>query len=283
MEFIEKYGPWAVVVGASEGLGAAFAENCASRGLNVALVARRASALEQVAGGLKQKYAVDTRQIIADAGKADFAQTLKRDLAGLEIGFMIFNAAAEPGGPFLRITIEDHMNNIQVNCIAPTQLTYWLGGEMVRRGRGGIVLVSSSAAHQGIPHWASYGAAKAYELILGEGLWDEFRDHGVTMAAYVVGSTATPNFLRNQEKLNLPFAGGVDPKDFPEDAPLPRSPAEVAANLFPQLESGPRLYSHPDDKAAYEASAQISRAELVARIGEASKIYFPAGLNELVG
>jgi short-subunit dehydrogenase len=281
MEFAQKYGPWALIVGASEGLGAAFADNCAQRGLNVALAARRQPALEGVARDLEQRYPIKTRSIVADAGKPDFMDKIKQGVEGVEIGFMIFNAAAEPGGPFLRITLEDHLNNIQVNCVAPTQLTYWLGGQMTARKRGGVVLVTSSGALQGIAHWASYGAAKSYELILGEGLWDEFRDHGVTATSYVVGSTATPTFQRIQKKLNLPFAGDFDPKDFAPGTPLPRTPAEVAANLFPQLEDGPRLYSHPDDKASYEASLHLSRAELVGRIGESSKVYFPGGLNEL--
>jgi short-subunit dehydrogenase len=281
MEFKEKYGPWALIVGASEGLGAAFADNCASRGLNVAIVARRASALDAVAADLSGKYGVETRKIVADAGKPDFLQTIQKGVEGLEIGFMIFNAAAEPGGPFLKISMEDHLNNIQVNCVAPTQLTYWLGAQMVARGRGGVVLVSSGGALQGIAHWASYGAAKSYELILGEGLWDEFRDHGVTAAAYVVGSTATPTFQRIQKKLNLPFAGDYDPGDFPEGTPLPSTPEEVAAALFPQLESGPRLYPSPREKESAEAAAVLPRAEVVSRIGQTSKVYFPAGLNEV--
>jgi short-subunit dehydrogenase len=282
MDFKQRYGPWALIVGASEGLGAAFADNCAARGLNVALVARRETPLEDVAAGLRQRHGVETRQIVGDAGKPDFLATVQAGVHGLEIGFMIFNAGVQPGGPYLKIAMEDHLNCIQIQCVAPTQFTYWLGREMMARGRGGMVLVSSGAAQQGMAHWVGYSAAKAYELMLGEGLWDELRDHGVTVAAYVVGSTATPNFQRVQKKLNLPFAGDYDPKDFPEGTPLPRTPEEVAANLFPQLEDGPRLYSHPDDKAAAEAAARMPRAELVARAGESSKLYFPSGLNELV-
>jgi len=282
MEFRDKYGPWALVIGASEGLGAAFAENCAQRGLNVAIVARRSAPLETVAADIRKQYGVATRQITVDAGAHDFLTRIQTGCNGLEIGFLIFNAAAEPGGPFLKIAIEDHLNNIQVNCVAPTLLTHWLGAEMVRRRRGGIVLVTSSGALQGIANWASYGGAKSYELILGEGLWDEFRDHGVTATAYVVGSTATPTFKRVQRLLNLPFAGEVDPKDFPEGTPLPRLPSEVAANLFPQLEDGPRLYSHPDDEARAEMVSRLSRRDAVEAIGRHSKAYFTGGLNKLV-
>lgn len=282
MSFAEKYGPWALIIGASEGLGAAFADNCAARGLNVALVARRGAALEQVADDLQARHKVETRQIVADAGAPNFLADLQAGTKGLEVGFMIFNAGIQPGGPFLRIRMEDHLACIQIQCVAPTQVCHWLGREMSARGRGGMVLVSSGAALQGMAHWAGYSGAKAYELMLAEGLWDELRDHGVTVAAYVVGSTATPNFQRVQKKHNLPFVGDIDPKDFPEGTPLPRKPADVAAALFPQIEDGPRLYPYPEDKAAADAAAAMPRNELVAQAGASSKLYFPSGLNELM-
>jgi short-subunit dehydrogenase len=281
VEFKQKYGPWALVIGASEGLGAAFADNCAARGLNVAIAARRQSALDTVAASLRAKHGVETREIVADAGAPDFEQTIRKGVEGLEIGFMIFNAAAEPGGPFMKIALEDHMNNIQVNCIAPTRLTYWLGGEMIARKRGGIVLVSSTGAFTGLANWATYAAAKSYELILGEGLWDEFRDHGVLATSYLVGSTATPTFMRIQEKLDLPFKAGFDPDEFEDKSRLPRTPEEVAAALFPQLEDGPRLYCHPNEEALFKASAESVRKDWIAQAGEGTKTFFTGGLNEL--
>lgn len=281
MDFGEKYGPWALIIGASEGMGAAFAENCAQRGLNVVLVARRTAELEEVAAGLRERHGVATRQVVADAGAEDFSESLERAVSDLEIGLMIFNAGIQPGGPFLRIKLEDHLKCIQVQCVAPTKVCYWLGRQMAARGRGGMVLVSSGAAQQGMPHWVGYGAAKAYELILGEGLWDELRDDGVTVCSYVVGTTYTPNFQRVQKKHDLPFANGIDPSQFPDGTPLPRSPEEVAAALFPQLESGPRLYPHPDDHAAAQAAAGLPRDQLVMAAGASSKALFPSGLNEL--
>jgi short-subunit dehydrogenase len=274
--FKEKYGPWALVVGASEGLGAAFAANCARRGLNVAIVARRAAALDVTAAVL-EAYGVKTRKIVADAGKADFADLIAASLGGIDVGLMIFNAAAEPGGRFLDIPLDDHLNNIQVNCVAPTILCHMFGQQMAKRGRGGIVLVSSMGALQGIKQWVSYGAAKSYELLLGEGLWDEFRDHGVDALAYVVGSTYTPTFQRFQKKYGLPFADTIDPANFPPGTPLPQSPAEVAAHLFEHLTDGPRLYAHPDDQARAEADAPLPRRQVVATMGEMSEIFFKIG------
>lgn len=282
-DFSAKYGPWALIIGASEGMGAAFADNCAQRGLNVALVARRAEALAQVAAGLRDRHGVETREIVADVGALDFSETLQQAVADIEIGFMIFNAGIQPGGPFLRIKLEDHLTCIQIQVIAPTKVCHWLGRQMAARGRGGMVLVSSGAAQQGLAHWVGYGAAKAYELILGEGLWYELRDQGVTVTSYVVGSTYTPNFQRTQQKHGLPFAEGIDPAAFPEGTPLPRLPQEVADALFAQLEDGPRLYPHADDEAAAKGAAQMPRGDLITIAGAASIAAFPSGLNELEG
>ncbi len=281
-DFSTKYGPWALVVGASEGLGACFAHECAARGLNVGLVARRKAALEAVGEKIREQYGVETRQIIADAGAPDFIAAVRAGIAGLEIGFLIYNAAAEPGGPFLKIRLDDHLNNINVNCVAPTQMVYWLGAEMCARRRGGIVLVSSSGAFSGLANWASYAAAKSYELILGEGLWDEFRDSGVLATTYVVGSTATPSFKRIQKKLGLPFAADVlDPADFPPGTPFPRTPEENAAALFPQLEDGPRLYCHENEEKIFKQAAAANRRDWIAERGISLKAFFNGGLNEL--
>jgi short-subunit dehydrogenase len=281
MDFKQKYGPWALVVGASEGLGAAFADECASRGLNVAIVARRAAALDAVAADLEARHGVQTRKIVGDAADPDFAAAIQAAMADLEVGFFLYNCAAEPGGRFVDISLDDHIKNIQVNCTAPTLLTHWAARAMIARGRGGIVLVSSMAALNGLRSWVTYGAAKAYEMILGEGLWDELGMAGVDATGYVVGSTYTPTFQRIQKKLNSPFARSIDPKDYPEGTPLPRTPELVAANLFAQFPAGPRLYSHPDDKAAAEMCAAMPRDELIKMAGERSEEFFSGGLNEL--
>jgi short-subunit dehydrogenase len=280
VEFREKYGPWGLVVGASEGLGAAFAENCARRGLNVAIVARRATALDETARRLEAKYDVKTRTIVADAGRPEFGDVVLTAIRDLDIGLFIFNAAAEPGGRFLDIALADHLNNIQVNCVAPTILCHALGRRMADRSRGGIVLISSMGALQGIKQWVGYGAAKSYELLLGEGLWDEMRDHGVDALAYVVGATYTPTFQRIQKHLGLPFADGIDPSKFPPGTGLPIAPEDVAARLFDNLQNGPRVYSNDEDEAKAEDDARLPRRQVVETIGAMSELFYKGGLNE---
>jgi short-subunit dehydrogenase len=276
----ESYGPWALVVGASEGLGASFAEQCARRGLNVALVARRQSALQKTASEIGARYPVETREIIADAGSPDFAAKVLDAISDIEIGLFIFNAAAEPGGRFIDISIEDHLNNITVNCIAPTMLTHALAGLMAKRGRGGIVLVSSTAALQGLKQWVSYGAAKSYELLLGEGLWDELRDHGIDALTYVVGATYTPTFQQIQKKLGLPFADTIDPADFAPGTAIPQTPQVVAARLFDHLEDGPRVYANIQDQQKAEGDGRLSRREVVENMGKMTELFYKGGLND---
>ncbi len=147
---------------------------------------------------------------------------------------------------------------------------------MCARGRGGIVLVGSTGAYSGLAHWASYAAAKSYELILGEGLWDEFRDHGVLATSYLVGSTATPTFQRIQRKLGLPFAGDFDLPISPK-APLPRTPEMVAAALFAPTRgwAAPLLPSRRGE--ALPRIRHYAAARWVAAAGKAPRPSSPAG------
>lgn len=264
MSFSGKYGPWALVVGASVGLGAAFAEGCAKRGLNVALVARRAGPLEEIAAGLRDRHGVETRTVPGDALRPDFAEELAAATADLDIGLLIYNCAGEHSGAFLDMTPAAILENVQINCTTPTFLAQAFGRRLVARGRGGMAFVTSKSALRGWPGWISYSASKAYEMLLGEGLWGELRPHGIDAHTYVVGSTYTPAYVAMQERLNTPFAKSIDPKDYPPGTRLPRLPETVAESLFPRLGTQPRLYSHPEDEADAASFDQSPRSEAVA-------------------
>jgi short-subunit dehydrogenase len=269
----EKYGPWAVIAGASTGLGAAFGEEAAKRGLDVLLVARRAALLEETAAGIRSRHAVDVRTLTADLAGAE---VLLRGIESLDVGLFIYNAAAEPQGLFIDESLGALTTNIEVNCTTPTVVSHSVANRMVERGSGGLVLVSSMGALQGIKVFAAYGAAKAYELILAEGLWDELRDRGVDAFSFVVGATATPNFLDNAATMTpdldalSELVGEVG-----GSALEPRSCESVASALFEVLDAGragigPRHYSHPDDESAAMASATLSRSEAVSKMGRIS-------------
>ncbi|MCF8709559.1 SDR family NAD(P)-dependent oxidoreductase [Rhizorhapis sp. SPR117] len=149
-DYRDHYGQWALVVGGSEGLGEALARGLARRRMNVALVARNAEKLEAAASRIATYHGVETLAIPADLAQADVLDQILALLAGREIGFLIYNCAAENGGEFLAEGVDSHLENIQVNCVAPTVLTHHFAREMVARKRGGVVLCSSIAGLQGI-------------------------------------------------------------------------------------------------------------------------------------
>jgi short-subunit dehydrogenase len=277
MGFKEQYGPWAVVAGASTGLGAAFGEEAAKRGIDVVLVARRTALLETTAEAIRSRYGVKVRTLTADLAGSE---ELLRGIEGLDVVLFIYNAAAEPQGLFIDESLSGLRTNIDVNCTTPTVVSHAVANRMVARGSGGLVLVSSTGALQGIKVFAAYGAAKSYELILAEGLWDELREHGVDAFSFVVGATATPNFLENAAAMT-PDADLLSEliSQVGASALEPRSCEFVAAALFQVLDAGragigPRHYSHPDDESAAVAAAGTSRAEVVSRMGKITSAFW---------
>ena len=190
--FASKYGPWAVVAGASEGLGAAFATALAARGLNLILIARRAEALETVAAGVRGT--VEVRTLPFDLARADLATALGELATTHEIGLGVYNAAFAPIGPFAGRPVDDLARVVDVNVRGPLMFARALAPAMVTRGRGGIVLMSSLAGDVGAPRIATYAASKAFNTVLGQGLWREFRDAGVDVLACSAGAIRTPGF-----------------------------------------------------------------------------------------
>nr|WP_293176346.1 SDR family NAD(P)-dependent oxidoreductase [Nannocystis sp.] len=192
--FLAHYGPWAVVAGASEGLGAAFAHALATRGLKLLLLARRAEQLAEVAAPLRAITEVRTAAI--DLGDPDLAATLAALTGELEVGLCVYNAAFSQVGPFLEQSLLDHQRIVDVNCRGPMIAARVLGEAMARRGRGGILLMSSLTALCGSPYLAGYGASKAFNLSLGEALWYELGPQGIDVLVCCAGATSTPGFLR---------------------------------------------------------------------------------------
>ena len=194
----QRYGPWALVVGASDGIGAAFAARLASSGLNVALVARRAELLAAIATQLRSTHGVETRTIVLDASAPDAAPAILAAVDGLDVGLLVCNAALAPVGPFLRLTPAQLDGVLDLNCRLAVHLAQAIGGRLVRRGRGGIVLLSSLASQQGTALVAHYAASKAYLRTLAEGLWAELGPLGVDVLACCPGLVNTPTFVGSE-------------------------------------------------------------------------------------
>lgn len=193
VSFRERYGPWALVAGASRGLGAEYARQLAAKGLNIVLIARRADEMASLAASLSADYRVQTRTLPFDLARADIASVVAKETIDIDIGLLVYNATLSIVGPLFDQPLEAHLKEIDTNCRAPLALAYTLGQRMLARQRGGIVLMSSLSALQGSPLIANYAATKAYNLVLAEGLWDELREHGIDVLACMPSSIDTAN------------------------------------------------------------------------------------------
>lgn len=205
MSFASKYGPWALVAGASEGLGAAYATELAARGLNIVLVARRREPLGLVAAGLPTQ----TMTVVADLATPEGIAAVKAVTSTVEVGLVIANAAYSSIGAFVDLDIDRARTAIGVNCQAPVELAHHFLPLMARRGRGGMVVMSSLAGMQGTPPITVYAATKAFGAVLAEGLWAEMRPRGVDVVACVAGAIATPNLAGSMAK---PAPGTLPPE-----------------------------------------------------------------------
>jgi uncharacterized protein len=211
--FRERYGPYALVAGGSDGLGAAFAEAIARRGLNLVLVARHEDRLRATAARLKETYGVDIVAITVDV--ADFESVKERiHNLGVPIGLLVYNAAYAPIGPFEDMDEDQLVRTTEVNVRAPLLFAKLLSAPMIERGRGGIVLMSSLAGTQGSPNIATYAATKSFNAILAEGLWSELKPRGVDVLACVAGAILTPGY--QQAESAKPAPGTLEAKEVAE-------------------------------------------------------------------
>ncbi|MEM8607966.1 MAG: SDR family NAD(P)-dependent oxidoreductase [Myxococcota bacterium] len=229
--FVDRYGPWAVVAGASEGIGAAFSRQLAAKGLNLVLFARRAEPLERFAAELRNSYGVEVQTRSLDVGDPNLLEGLKETTESLDVGLAIYNAAYSPIGRFLDIELEDHFDVVNVNVRGPLVFSHYFGRRLAPRGKGGLILMSSMSGFQGTAMVANYAATKSYDKILAEGLWYELREHGVDVLACVAGATLTPSFIGSTDRVpNSWLARPMRPEDVVAQAlrDLGRQPTGVS-------------------------------------------------------
>ncbi len=191
--FAERYGPWAIVAGASEGLGAAFAAAIAARGVNLLLLARRGELLEQVAERVRA-VGVEVRTAVCDMARPDLAAALVGLIADIDVGLGVYNAAFAPVGALIERPLADLEQVVDVNVRGPLVFARALAPAMAMRGRGGIVLMSSLAGFQGAPRIAAYAGSKAFNIVLGESLWRELKPTGVDVLVCAAGAVRTPGY-----------------------------------------------------------------------------------------
>ncbi len=257
MSFVDQYGPWAVVAGASDGVGAGFAEGLADRGVNVVLLARRQAVLDEVAAGMEARSGVQTRTVAVDLAEPGATATIAAATAGLEVGFLVYCAGADPNfTPFLANSIETAEAMVQRNCVAPMQLCHHFAPAMVERGRGGIVIFGSGAGFAGAPNMVSYGASKAFDMVFAEGLWAELHDKGVDVLGLILGKTDTPALRQLEERLGATIGANGQ-------LPGAASVGDVIGEAFDNLTNGPTWIVGEQMRAAAQMMGSLTRNDLV--------------------
>ena len=264
MTFATKYGPWALVAGASDGVGAAFAHGLAERGINVVLIARRQAVLDEVAAEIENQTSASTRTLAIDLAEPGAAAAIAAATGDLQVGMLVYCAGADPNfKPFLANPIEAAEAMVQRNCMVPMQLCHHFAAAMVERGRGGIVLFGSGAGLAGGANMVAYGASKAFDMVFAEALWAELHDKGVDVLGLILGKTDTPA-LRQLEHSRGQI-GSLD-----EVPPGAAAVADVVAEAFENLGNGPTLMVGDMMRAAAQMLASLTRNQAVELFAQAA-------------
>lgn len=251
--FSSRYGPWAVVTGAAQGVGLAFAEALLERGCAVVLLDRQPAVVE-VAGDLGG----DTRAVVADLAEPGWLDVLRAATGDLEVGLAVANAAVSFVGPFLDQPPESRAGTVLVNCLATTELAAWALPPMVARGRGGLVVTSSGSALAGTAAVATYSASKAYVVNLAEALGWELRGTGVDCQAVVAPAMDTPGWRSHP----------VDAARLPQPVASPRTVVDAALD---HLADGGRFLADP----SLELVAGLDRATRVDLLSGVTTSLYP--------
>jgi short-subunit dehydrogenase len=196
-KFAASYGPWAVIAGASEGVGACYAEALAGMGFNLVLVARRLGVLEALGEQLKAQHGVSYRAVVQDLMHVDAGASINEATLDLDVGLYISHAGSDgSGNSFLATPIERSQNLLMMNAKTVIDAVHAFGNRFAKRGGGGILLMTSGAGLGGQPWLAMYSATKGFEINFAESLWAEFQDSKIDIMALAAPSMDTPTLRK---------------------------------------------------------------------------------------
>jgi uncharacterized protein len=241
---LTRYGPWAVVAGGSEGVGASFAHRLADAGIHLVLLARRPEPLAATAAGCRAR-GVEVRTLALDLSAPDAVRRVADATADLEVGLLVLNAGANThSAEFLDGSLEAFQQVLELNVTTPLALIHHYAGPMRDRGRGGILLVGSMAGYLGSIRHTVYGGVKAFSRIFAESLWLELREHGVDVLELVLGVTRTPAMERVGLNFEVPGMLVAEPDDVAREGleRLPHGPVHIAGGN----DEGVAHRNHPD-------------------------------------
>jgi short-subunit dehydrogenase len=240
---LDRYGPWAVITGGSDGIGEAFARQLGRAGINLVLVSRSQTKLSALAEAVHREFGVEVRTLALDLSEESAIDAIRCATQDVEVGLLVCNVGAVFGtGRFLRSELADIEKTMRLNNWSHATLSHLFGRSMLERGRGGIVLIGSMAGNAGGASTVLYGAGKAFAQIFAEGLWSEVKSKGIDVLYVVVGAVNTPR----RQSLNI------------EDSPgqFVADPADVAREALEALPDGPVLVpQHLQDDFSYFSSA----------------------------
>jgi short-subunit dehydrogenase len=243
----ERYGPWAVIVGGSEGIGEHLALKLGAAGINLVLVARKPAPLLETAQKVRGESGVEVRTLQLDICRDDMLERVREATQGLEVGMLIHNVGGGASfGPFVDSALNAAMTPVLTNCVALTKLVHEFGKPMADRGRGGILIIGSLAGNAGSYFIAGYSAAKAWNQIFAEALWAELQPRGVDVLICPIGAADTPSRRRS---------GTVDA----DEMQVARS-EDVAQQALEQLPNGP-VYVAPQNVEYFKSLYALSRRE----------------------
>jgi len=260
--FANRYGPYALIAGASEGIGAAFARQIAERGVNLVLVARRAGPLDELAAEIRSSTGVDVRTATVDLTSTDVDERLADVADGVEVGMLVYNAGATHGASDFHDEPQHIVERlVRLNCVGPVVACHRFGAAMRDRGRGGIILIGSMAGLAGCARVATYAATKAFDQVLAEGLWRELTPRGVHVLALIAGATDTPALARSGAKVTTEYP--------------PMDPAEVAQEGLAHLTDGPTWFAGEGNQAGAAFFRTVERADAVAALSAGTDALYP--------
>jgi uncharacterized protein len=264
MSFAVRYGPWALVLGASEGTGREFARKIAANGVPSILVARREEPLVALANEIRAESGVECITATLDLAALDAPERILEAIGEREVGLLVSNAGADSNGAhFLDRDIAPWLDQIQRNVITMVRCCHHLGGLMRARRRGGILLVNSGACYGGSSFMATYSATKAFTLCFGESLWAELRHDGVDVLTLIMSLTDTPMLraLLSEKGLPLPAVAA--------------DPAAVAETGLSRLAHGPvHNWGFEDESAAFALLSAADRRKRVLAVEAGSARVF---------
>lgn len=238
MSIKNKYGKCALIAGGSEGIGAAFAHYLAKEGLDLVLVARGLAKLEQLAAEIRTNHQVEVACIACDLSTQDATAQIQQQLEGKKIDVLVYNAALSFIGHFEENTMQHHNQIAQANMVTPMNMVQAFGSEMLQNKKGAVVIMASLAGFQGSGFLAAYAASKAFNRVLAESLWYEWKDKGVDVMACCAGATSTPNFINTKPEKTSIFA------------PKVQTPEAVVKECFKKLGKTPSIITGTGNKIA---------------------------------